>query len=112
MRIFLLVVGLACLVFVLSFMGKPEVPSSPVVDATVEAPVVVETTPYAHGYLRGYASFRRQMGEDYPLPPVARYSADLDGHEISEDEMRGYVDGYHRAADMGYGGGCTRDCTK
>lgn len=69
-----------------------------------EAVVVVESpsvTPYRAGYERGYASFLRQMGEDVPLPAAVKYTS-LDGHDSSEEESRGYVDGYHRAADLMY----------
>lgn len=54
-------------------------------------------TPYRSGYRRGYESFLEQMGEEVRLPRV-RYVSNT-GHEVSsEDELRGYVDGYHRAA--------------
>lgn len=97
MRIFLSVLGLVCLVFLASFFLARR---GPEVDVVVESSSV-PVSPYRVGYERGRASFLRQMGEDVPLPPAVKY-ANLDGHEVSEEEGRGYVDGYHRAAELMY----------
>ena len=97
MRIFLGLSGLALVVFLGSFLFVGESPR----EDSPEVVVLEEsfTTPYRHGYDRGYASFLRQMGEEAPMPVAARYATGLDEHEVSEEEGRGYVDGYHRAAD-------------
>lgn len=63
---------------------------------------VVEMTPYRYGFLRGERSLLMQMGvEDLPpLPAVARYVSS--GSDPEGEEIRGYVDGYHRAAGSMY----------
>ena len=106
MKIFLVLAGLLCLVFACFLLG----PADSVVESpSLPEPVVVSESPYAHGYERGRASFLLQMGEDVPMPPAVRYVTGLEPHEVSEEEMRGYVDGYHRAAD---GMHCPGSCTK
>ena len=58
----------------------------------------VADSAYTYGFDRGRACFLVQMGEDVKIPSSSRYM--VVGH-WSEDEVgRGYVDGYHRAAEM------------
>lgn len=95
MKIFL-AFCLLCLAFLSLWLFRPVgVPEAVVVPESVSV-----VAPYDHGYARGYASFLRQMGEDVPMPVAVRYVVE-DGHDVGEEEMRGYVDGYHRAADRG-----------
>ena len=65
--------------------------------------VEFEETPnsYTIGYDKGYRSFLEQNGR-VDLSPVKKYTAYVE-QELEKDEVdRGYVDGYHRAADTIY----------
>jgi hypothetical protein len=56
---------------------------------------------YTIGYDKGYKSFLEQNGR-VDLSPVKKYTAYVE-QELEKDEVdRGYVDGYHRAADTIY----------
>jgi len=65
--------------------------------------IEVEETPnsYTIGYDKGYRSFLEQNGR-VDLSPVKKYTVYVE-QELEKDEVdRGYVDGYHRAADTIY----------
>ena len=64
----------------------------------------VEDDAYSYGFRRGRACFLVQMGEEVSVPDSARYV--VDGHWSEEEVGRGYVDGYHRAADTFSCPGC------
>lgn len=105
-----------CFLFFIGGRKKEEDVREPLAEEVVDEPgllgaeEVVEITPYRYGFLRGQRNFMLQMGlEDVPsLPPVARYASSESSGFDSEEEGRGYVDGYHRAADMMYCPRCTR----
>lgn len=66
--------------------------------AGVQEEAQVESA-YEAGYESGYRAFMMQMGKK--VAPVARYAVLKDSFspEDGEEMDRGYVDGYHRAAD-------------
>lgn len=123
MRIFLVVLGLCCLLFLVSFLAvrgsAPVVDDVPrgvssMVESGDEVPQEVlpegrvPDGPYEYGYARGRASYLRQMGQNAPMPPAFRYVS-FDSHDASEAEARGYADGYHRAGELMF---CPRGCTR
>jgi len=102
-----LALTLSFLFVVFYLMGTREVEEvSVVVSESVSVPepkdsiesLEVADSAYSYGFDRGRACFLVQMGEDVKIPSSSRYMTE--GH-WSEDEVgRGYVDGYHRAAEM------------
>jgi hypothetical protein len=100
-----------CLVAVFMNTGKAP-PAVPVVQESVKEPVE-RMTPYQYGYLKGKRNLMIQMGigDVAPLPSVAEYATSESSSEESqeEEELKGYVDGYHRAAELMFDPrGCTR----
>ena len=62
--------------------------------------VVVNNTAYEEGRMTGHYAFLKQTGQCISTPKSARYSR-KDMSDDEEDEFnKGYVDGYHRAADF------------
>ena len=53
---------------------------------------------YDFGYKMGYNSLLVQMGQKTKFKDV-RYTSDGEPDRDSEESAKGYVDGYHRAAD-------------
>jgi hypothetical protein len=64
--------------------------------------------PYEFGFQRGYIALLRQMGENVSSPKIAAYTS-MGTHEETEEESKGYVDGYHKACDSLESFSCTRD---
>jgi hypothetical protein len=66
-------------------------------DSAVYLPAPVNS--YDEGYQRGYSAFVHQFGLTDRFPVRSAKYTD-DGHSEDKEEItRGYVDGYHRAAD-------------
>jgi hypothetical protein len=66
-------------------------------EGSIESLEVADSA-YSYGFRRGEACFLVQMGEDVKIPSSSRYM--VEGHWSEDDVGRGYVDGYHRAAEM------------
>lgn len=76
-------------------VAKPVV--EPVILSEVEV-VSNKETPYETGYRTGYRAFQLQMGQE--APRLVKYTSSSETVEsLGEDASKGYVDGYHRAAD-------------
>jgi len=78
---------------------KIEIPARelPVVD---KSEAIVEADSYRKGYMRGYHAFLAQTGTYMPPPVAIAYtSSHPDVPEDQDRDMKGYVDGYHKAAE-------------
>lgn len=60
--------------------------------------IVVSNTAYEEGCMAGHQAFLKQVGQYIPMPKSAKYSKDM-GVDEQEEFNKGYVDGYHRAAE-------------
>lgn len=63
----------------------------------------IENTPYQDGYEQGFNAFCNQMGIEpkYKPKPSIQYTSMIK-EETEEDQLKGYVDGYHRASSSMY----------
>lgn len=67
----------------------------------IEEPIPAPESAYAEGYERGYRALMEQMGQELPAPPPKRSVKYLSMNpEEKEETLKGYVDGYHTAADV------------
>jgi hypothetical protein len=65
-------------------------------ESTETIPPVVNTA-YENGRVAGHYAFLKQVGQYIPMPKAAKYSVNMGDDE--EEFNKGYVDGYHRAAE-------------
>lgn len=66
-------------------------------DSTNSERELVVKNSYEEGIATGYRAVLNQMGE--PTPKIVRYASEH-YEENKEDFNKGYVEGYHKAADM------------
>jgi len=75
----------------------------------IESKVLADESPYERGYREGHRAFIAQFTtDDAEIPPLSKmsYSSSHDAPprrkeaERTEEELRGYVDGYHSAAEF------------
>lgn len=58
---------------------------------------------YESGFNRGYNAFMAQMGEESSEKRVFKYTKfEKEIENSEEEELKGYVDGYHKAAELQY----------
>ena len=103
-------IAILCIIFVLSFMAARQNNDLVVPDKAVETivnndPVFSEATDdYEVGFREGFVTFLNQSQIYIPMPPteiVVAYTSDLEEDRQAtnkEQKLKGYVDGYHRAA--------------
>lgn len=106
-------IAILCIIFVLSFMASNQarrnndlvVPDKAVETIVNNGPAFSEATDdYEVGFREGFVTFLNQSQIYIPMPPteiVVAYTSDLEEDQQTtnkEQKLKGYVDGYHRAA--------------
>lgn len=86
------------LAIVLLFLLQMNQKATKAPDSVEEPSPVVPLTAYEHGRMTGHHAFLNQTGQYIPMPKIASYSSKIEDDE--EEFSKGYVDGYHRAAEM------------
>lgn len=99
-RTFLAFCLLMCLVASASwFLRKTDrAPESVEIDPSSRLAVVPSA--YQHGYVSGFDAFLKQTGQYAPRPAVASYTSSKEYSMDDKEVERGYVDGYHKAAEL------------
>ena len=92
-RLIVLAVLIVVLAILVKFRKNDDIPAV----AEDSSVVVVNNTAYEEGRMAGHYAFLKQTGQYMPMQKSAKYSKDMGDDE--EEFNKGYVDGYHRAAE-------------